>query len=50
MVLDGARNRELTAFDYIYANSLNAPNEHLFWALVAKLWLVTIGADISNAF
>jgi hypothetical protein len=51
MVLDGARNRELTTFGHTYANSLDAPSERLFWALlVAKLGLTAIGADVSNAF
>ena len=50
MVLDGARNRHLTTFGHTYANSLDAPSERLFWALVAKLGLIAIGADVSNAF
>jgi len=50
MVLDGARNRELTTFGHTYANSLDAPSERLFWALVAKLGLIAVGADVSNAF
>lgn len=50
MVLDGARNRDLTTFGHTYANSLDAPSERLFWALVGKLGLTAIGADVSNAF
>mmetsp|Transcript_4433 Transcript_4433/g.6567 ORF Transcript_4433/g.6567 Transcript_4433/m.6567 type:complete len:108 (+) Transcript_4433:3658-3981(+) len=50
LVLDGARNRELTTFGHTYANSLDAPSERLFWALVAKLGLIAVGADVSNAF
>jgi len=50
MVFDGARNREYTTSGYTYANSVDAPSERLFWALVAKLGLVAVGADVSNAF
>lgn len=50
MVFDGARNREYTTSGYTYANSVDAPSERLFWALVAKLGLTAIGADVSNAF
>ena len=50
MVLDGARNQDLTTFGHTYANSLDAPSERLFWALVAKLGLIAVGADVSNAF
>lgn len=50
MVFDGARNRKATALGYTYANSVDAPSERLFWALVAKQGLIAIGADVSNAF
>ena len=50
MVCDGARNRSATTQGHTYANSLDAPSERLFWALVAKRGLFAIGADVSNAF
>mmetsp|Transcript_23363 Transcript_23363/g.33516 ORF Transcript_23363/g.33516 Transcript_23363/m.33516 type:complete len:1554 (+) Transcript_23363:3270-7931(+) len=50
MVLDGARNRTATTQGHTYANSLDAPSERLFWAVVAKRGLIAIGADVSNAF
>jgi hypothetical protein len=36
MVCDGARNRSATTLGHTYANSLDAPSERLFWALVAN--------------
>jgi len=50
IVFDGARNREYTTSGYTYANSVDAPSERLLWALVAKMGLVAVGADVSNAF
>lgn len=50
MVCDGARNRSATSVGHTYANSLDAPSERLFWAIVAKHSLYAIGADVSNAF
>ena len=50
MVCDGARNRSATSVGHTYANSLDAPSERLFWAIVAKRGLIAVGADVSNAF
>ena len=50
MVCDGARNRSANSIGHTYANSLDAPSERLFWALVAKMGLIAVGADVSNAF
>ena len=50
MVCDGARNRSSNSIGHTYANSLDAPSERLFWALVAKMGLIAVGADVSNAF
>ena len=50
MVCDGARNRSATTLGHTYANSLDAPSERLFWALVAQRSLIAVGADVSNAF
>ena len=50
MVCDGARNRSAQTMGHTYVNSLDAPSECLFWAMVAKLGLIAVGADVSNAF
>jgi len=50
MVCDGVRNRSAQTMGHTYANSLEAPSECLFWAMVAKMGLIAVGADVSNAF
>ena len=50
MVYNGARNRSANTLGHTYANSLDAPSERLFWALVASMGLIAVGADVSNAF
>ena len=50
MVCDGARNRSAQSSGHTYANSLDAPSERLLWAIVAKMELTGVGADVSNAF
>jgi hypothetical protein len=51
MVCDGNMKRtKHMILGYTYANSLNTAGERLFWALVANENLITIGADVSNAF
>ena len=50
MVCDGVRNRSAQTMGHTYANFLVAPSECLFWAMVAKMGLIAVGADVSNAF
>ncbi len=44
------RGRQNAKVGHTFANSLSQDSERLFWALAAKLGLLVIGADISNAF
>ncbi len=50
MVCDGSPRQGTITLGHTFANSLDAPSERLFWALVAKKGLVAYGADVSNAF
>jgi deoxyuridine 5'-triphosphate nucleotidohydrolase len=50
MVCDGSPRQGTVTLGHTFANSLNAPSERLFWALVAKKGLIAYGADVSNAF
>jgi hypothetical protein len=42
--------RKATQVGHTFANSLGQDSERLFWALAAKLGMLVIGADVSNAF
>jgi len=50
MVYDGSARQDTITLGHTFANSLDAPSEQLFWAIVAKKGLVAFGADCSNAF
>jgi hypothetical protein len=50
MVCDGSARQDTITLGHTFANSLDAPSEQLFWAIVAKKGLVAFGADCSNAF
>jgi len=50
MVCDGSPRQGTITLGHTFANSLDAPSERLFWALVGKKGLVAYGADVSNAF
>ncbi len=50
MVCDGSARQGTITLGHTFANSLDAPSERLFWAIVAKKGLTAYGADCSNAF
>jgi len=50
MVCDGSARQGTITLGHTFANSLDAPSERLFWAVVAKKGLTAYGADCSNAF
>jgi hypothetical protein len=50
MVCDGSPRQGTITLGHTFANSLDAPSERLFWAVVAKMGLTAYGADCSNAF
>ncbi len=51
MICNGnSRQKGTVTLSHIYANSLDAASEHLFWAIAAKEGMIVTGADISNAF
>jgi hypothetical protein len=50
MVCDSSAWQGTITLGHTFANSLDAPSEHLFWAIVAKRGLTAYGADCSNAF
>jgi deoxyuridine 5'-triphosphate nucleotidohydrolase len=50
-VVNGSKHaRKAAQVGHTFANSLGQDSERLFWALAAKLGLLVIGADVSNAF
>ncbi len=50
-VVDGSKRARCHAkVGHTFANSLASNGEHIFWALVALLGLIVVGADVSNAF
>lgn len=50
-VVNGSkRGRQNARVGHTFANSVSQESERLFWALAAKLGLIVIGADVSNAF
>ena len=51
MVCNGSPNQQGTVtLGHTYANALDSASKRLFWAIVANEGLITIGADVSNAF
>jgi hypothetical protein len=50
MVCDGSQRQGTITLGHTFANSLDAPSERLFWAIVAKMNLAAYGADCSKAF
>jgi hypothetical protein len=50
MVCGGSPRQGTITLGHTFANSLDAPSERLFWAIVAKKGLTAYGADCSNAF
>jgi dUTP pyrophosphatase len=50
MVCDGSARQGTITLGHTFGNSLDAPSERLFWAIVAKKGLTAFGADCSNAF
>ena len=50
-VVNGSKHaRKAAQVGHTFANSLGQDSERLFWALAAKLCMLVIGADVSNAF
>eukprot|EP00590_Aulacoseira_subarctica_P009283 CAMPEP_0172419932 /NCGR_PEP_ID=MMETSP1064-20121228/6327_1 /TAXON_ID=202472 /ORGANISM="Aulacoseira subarctica , Strain CCAP 1002/5" /LENGTH=1080 /DNA_ID=CAMNT_0013159633 /DNA_START=39 /DNA_END=3281 /DNA_ORIENTATION=+ len=50
-VVNGSKHaRKAAQVGHTFANSLGQDSERLFWALAAKLGMLVIGADVSNAF
>ncbi len=48
MVCDGSPCQDTRTLGHTFANSLDAPSERLFWAIVVKKGLTAFGTDCSN--